>query len=58
MLNNAKHFCEECPNRANVRKQACDDMVDAIYRAMPNGDEYETKSFVAYVLEEFHRENN
>lgn len=39
-----------------IRKQTADDMVDAIYRVMPNADGHEAKSFVAHVLEEFWRD--
>lgn len=49
-------LCEHCPERQNIRKQAADDMVDAIYRIMPNADGYEAKAFVAHILEEFWRE--
>lgn len=56
MQSNEKLFCEQCPERKNIRKQAVDDMVEAIRRAMPDTDSYETKAFVAYVLEEFWRD--
>ena len=46
-------ICDKCDA---ARKQAADDMVDAIYRVMPNADGYEAKAFVAHVLEEFWRD--
>jgi len=45
--------CDKCDAAC---KQAADDMVDAIYRVMPNADGYEAKAFVAHVLEEFWRD--
>jgi F420-dependent methylenetetrahydromethanopterin dehydrogenase len=39
-----------------IRKQAAEDMVDAIYRTMPHADGHEAKAFVAHVLEEFWRQ--
>lgn len=47
----------DCPNCHYARRQAADDMVDALYRLLPypeNGEE--AKEFVAAVLEEFWRE--
>ena len=45
--------CEQC---ATIRQQTLDEVVDALYRIMPNSDSYETKGFIAELLEEVTRD--